>query len=402
MRVLHVNKYFYLQGGAEKAFFQFDELLRGAGHETIHFAMAEPRNRPSPWSGYFVPEVRHDRSAWDPESWKAALRTLGAGVSAPLRRIVRDAQPEVAVIHNAYHQLGQPALMGTLAELGVPTVHVLHDYKPICGTHDLLRDGRPCFECAGGTFWHAAWHGCGGGRGHGLTLAIEAYVQRPHYLRLDIVTAPSRFLARKAHEMGFTRDIRLLRNPIDVRLPIERPDQGVAVGFAGRLAREKGLDVLLAAAQRLPHVAFRIAGSGPLGDAVAAARPANVTLLGQLSPAALETEMRTWRFSVVPTISFENCSYAVLEACAMGQPVIGTAVGGTPEILEGCGVLVPPSDADALTEAIGGLWDDAERLREMGAACHARVRGEFAPEPCLQVLEGLLREAIARHAPAPA
>ena len=43
--------------------------------------------------------------------------------------------------------------------------------------------------------------------------------------------------------------------------------------------------------------------------------------------------MRTWQCAVVPTISFENCSYAVLEACAMGLPVIGTGVGGKPELL---------------------------------------------------------------------
>lgn len=394
MRILHVNKYFFLQGGAEKAYFTFDGLLRGAGHETIHFAMAEPRNLPTPWSRYFVSEVKHDQPALSGGSLKAALRTLGAGVAGPLRRIVGDARPEVALIHNAYHQLGQPALMDTLHALGVPSVHVLHDYKPICGTHDLLRAGQPCFDCAGGRFWQAAAHGCGGGRAHGALLALEMYLQRPRYLRLEIVTAPSRFLADKCREMGFHREIRLLRNPVDIKTPIEAPDQGRAVGFAGRLAREKGLDVLLAAAQRLPHVRFRIAGSGPLGERVAAEKPANVTLLGQLDAAALEAEMRTWRLAVVPTISFENCSYAVLEACAMGLPVIGTGVGGTPELLEGCGVLVPPSDADALTRAIGESWDDGARLRAMGAACHARVREEFAPEACLARLEGLLREAM--------
>jgi glycosyltransferase involved in cell wall biosynthesis len=395
MRVLHINKYFFLKGGAEKAYFTFDELLRAAGHETIHLAMAEPRNRPSPWSDYFVSEVRHDRPAWHPDSWKAALRTLGAGVAGNVRRIARDARPDVALIHNAYHQLGQPALMGTLADLGVPTVHVLHDYKPICGTHDLLRNGQPCFECAGGAFWHAAKYGCGGGHGHGLLLTLEAYLQRPRYERLDIVTAPSRFLIDKAHAMGFTRDIRLLRNPVEVREPIARPDLGAAVGFAGRLAREKGLEVLLAAAERLPEIRFRIAGSGPLRESVELARPSNVTLLGQLGSAELEAEMRTWRCAVVPTISFENCSFAVLEACAMGLPVIGTGGGGTPELLEGCGVLVPPANADALTAAIEDTWGDAARLRAMGAACHARVRNEFTPEQCLAQLECLLREATA-------
>jgi glycosyltransferase involved in cell wall biosynthesis len=395
MRVLHVNKYFYLQGGAEKAYFTFDGLLRGAGHETVHFAMAEPRNHPSPWSGYFVSEVKHGYPALHPESLKAALRTLGAGVAGPLRRLVRDTRPDVALIHNAYHQLGQPVLMDTLRELGVPAVHVLHDYKPICGTHDLLRAGRMCSDCAGGRFWKAAAYGCGGGRAHGALLALEAYLQRPRYLRLEIMTAPSRFLIDKCHAMGFARDIRLLRNPVDIHEPVAAPEQGRAIGYAGRLSREKGLDILLAAAARLPHVPFRIAGSGPLGERLESEKPANVTLLGQLGAAELAAEMRSWRCAVVPSAWFENCSFAVLEACALGLPVIGTAIGGTPELLEGCGVLVPPSDADALTRAIGEVWDDGARLRAMGAACHARVREEFAPQACLARLEGLLREAIA-------
>ena len=68
MRVLIANKYFYPRGGAEKSTFLADAMLRGAGHETIHFSTRDPRNRESPWSGHFLPAVEHGKGALHPAS----------------------------------------------------------------------------------------------------------------------------------------------------------------------------------------------------------------------------------------------------------------------------------------------------------------------------------------------
>jgi glycosyltransferase involved in cell wall biosynthesis len=391
VRILHVNKYFFEKGGAERAFLTLDRLLSEAGHETIHFSTQDPCNLPSPWADYFVSGVRHDRAAWHPASWRAGWRMFGgSGIRAAVRRLVHDAHPDVAILHNVYHQLGQPVLIDELAALGVRMLHVLHDSKIVCPAHTLMRDRSPCTLCSGGAFHHAALHRCGGSRLRGSLLALEAYVQRRRYRAVDTFVAPSRFLIEKAGAMGFPFAIRLLRNPVPEPARPCDPRAGTAVGYAGRLSPEKGLDVLLEAAARLPAISFRLAGAGPLETGLERDRPKNVTLLGQLTPEELARERRSWRAAVVPSLCEENLPYAVVEAFAAGIPVVGSDRGGLRELLESRGVQVPAGEAGALGEAIRGLWDDPERSARLGAAGADFVRRECAPDRVVADLESLL------------
>jgi glycosyltransferase involved in cell wall biosynthesis len=69
---------------------------------------------------------------------------------------------------------------------------------------------------------------------------------------------------------------------------------------------------------------------------------------------------------------------AVLEAMAHGLCVVATDVGGIPDLVDdGCGVLVPPDDEDALVAALHGVLGDPERRARLGARAWARVREEF-------------------------
>jgi glycosyltransferase involved in cell wall biosynthesis len=393
VRILHANKFFFGKGGAERAFLTLDRLLSEAGHETIHFSTRDPRNLPSPWADYFVSGVRHDRAAWHPASWRAAWRMFGgAGIRSAVRRLVRDARPDVAILHNVYHQLGQPVLIDELAARGVRMLLVLHDYKIVCPAYTLLRDGQPCSVCAGGAFYHAARHGCGGSRLRGSLLALEAYAQRRRYRAVRIFAAPSRFLIEKARAMRFPHAIRLLRNPVPEPARRCDPRAGTAIGYSGRLAPEKGLDVLLRAAARLPAIPFRLAGTGPLKAELERDRPANVTLLGHLRPDELAEERRCWRAAVAPSLWEENLPYSVLEAFAAGLPVVGSDLGGLRELLEGRGVQVPAGDVEALAEALRGLWEDPERCARLGAAGADFVRRECAPNRVVAALETLLAE----------
>ncbi|MDX1632979.1 MAG: glycosyltransferase, partial [Thermoanaerobaculia bacterium] len=299
MRILIANNFFYLKGGAERCTFLLDELLRRSGHETCHFAVRDPRNEPSPWSHHFPASISTDRPVWHPESWKAAARSFGVGVRRKLRALVREAKPEVAILHNTYHHLGRPMLMRELVRSGVPVVCILHDYQVVCPAHSLFRDGEICQECSGGAFHRAAWHGCGGSRMRGMHLALEACFQRPRYRECSLFLAPSHFLIEKVREMGFPHEVSFLRNFYPASETKVDPVEGRAVGYAGRLSPEKGLDVLLEAARRLPSIPFRIAGGGPMEEGLRHRRPENVTLLGQLDREELEQERRGWRLAVV-------------------------------------------------------------------------------------------------------
>lgn len=405
MRVLLVNKYFHLRGGAERSLFDMDRALCERGHETAHFAMRTPHDVPSPTARHFVREVRYDEPLTVRETFTAVGRMFHSPeVRSHLRALATEFRPDIAIVHNAYHQLG-PSVALELEALGVPSLMMLHDYKVVCPSYARLRDGHDCDRCAGGRFHHAALHGCGGSRARGMLLAAESYWQWRvvrSYARITAYAAPSRFAIAAIRKAGFPYEIALLRNTIAIPARASDPAAGAAVGYAGRLAPEKGLLGLLEAAAAWPEIPVRIVGEGPqagvLQRRAAELRLRNVTFTGLLSHAETLREIASWRIAVLPSIWVENAPFGVLEAFAAGVPVVGSALGGTRELVEGRGVLVAPGDDSELAVALGSLWHDPERCRALG------VRGRaFARDHCNQVelgeqLEELLDPLVAARA----
>ena len=180
----------------------------------------------------------------------------------------------------------------------------------------------------------------------------------------------------------------------------------------GRIADGKGIDVLLAAVARLHArlpVAERprllVAGDGPavaqeraratalgLGDAV--------TWLGQRDD--LPTLLYAADLVVLPSRR-EGLSLALLEAMAAGRPIVASALGGNAEALDGgrCGVLVPPGDPRALTEAMADLLAHPDRARALAAAARGRYLDAYRLERMVDDYLALYAEAAVASASGP-
>jgi glycosyltransferase involved in cell wall biosynthesis len=163
------------------------------------------------------------------------------------------------------------------------------------------------------------------------------------------------------------------------RLAAGLPGDAIVIGFAGRLVQLKRLDCLLEAAPRLaarhPQVHFLVLGDGPLRPALE--RQAHV--LGDrcrfLGWGHGSDWLPLFDVLVLPSES-EGLPYCVLEAMALGIPVVASAVGGLREaVVEGqTGFLVPPGDAPALEAALERLIADSEMRQKIGLA--GRLRAE--------------------------
>jgi len=95
---------------------------------------------------------------------------------------------------------------------------------------------------------------------------------------------------------------------------------------------------------------------------------------------------------------YEGNPLAVLEAMAAGKPVISTAVGGVPELVEsGCGLLVPPGDAQALSKATRHLLENPEARKSMGEASARRAVERFDLRVMTEAYEALYRELISNN-----
>jgi glycosyltransferase involved in cell wall biosynthesis len=151
--------------------------------------------------------------------------------------------------------------------------------------------------------------------------------------------------------------------------------------FAGRLVEEKGAGTVIEAAARA-GVPLAIAGSGPEEPrlrALASALGARVRFLGRLGPRELADARGASAFSVLPSRWDEPCPYAAIEAMAAGIPVLGSAVGGVPEVV-GAESVLPPRDVERWAEAMAALWNDRALRDERAAGALERARLLFGED----------------------
>ncbi len=160
----------------------------------------------------------------------------------------------------------------------------------------------------------------------------------------------------------------------------------VVVGAAGRLSPEKGFDVLVDAASRLAEdhggVGVVVFGEGPMrGKLEARVRAACLGdrfLLPGFTP-ELDRYLPCFDVLAVPSFT-EGLPNVALEALAAGVPVVATAVGGTPEVIEHgvTGLLVPPGEANLLADGIACVLSDAPARERLSRQGRLRVAEKFS------------------------
>ncbi len=393
MRVLLCHSFHHQRGGDSTYARGLTHLLERAGHSVVPLAMRHPENDPSPWETRFVPFV--DRRAVSSPlarltslpglAWSRTARDAAAG-------LIRDIQPDVMHLQHVHRHL-TPSVIEAAQRAGVPVLWTVHDYELVCPQGHLFRDGHPCERCRTDGYWAAVRHRCKWGRlapRGAVTLEKSLHRLRGLWERGDRFLCPSAFLAETLVRFGVPAR-RVFHQPNFLAAPSAwsaAPGTGWLV--AGRLAREKGVDVAIEAARHLPQHPLLVCGSGPEAGALQqqAQDLKNVSFLGHLSPSALQRRIQEAGVVAVPSRWYENFPYAVLEAQAEGRAVVASRIGGIPEqIASGTdGELVPPDDPLALAAAIGRLLDAPDQAARLGAAGAVRVRKRLGPEDHLNAI----------------
>jgi glycosyltransferase involved in cell wall biosynthesis len=172
---------------------------------------------------------------------------------------------------------------------------------------------------------------------------------------------------------------------------------GPSIAFAGRLTQAKAVHVLRQAIDLVPEASLFAAGDGETRSELHGPR---VHALGAL-PRERVLELLAAADAVALSSAWENFPHVLVEALAVGTPVIATAVGGVPEIVadEVNGLLVPPHDPDALAAAIRRFLSDADLRAKLTAAAAESVR-PFSSAVVYRHLEALLVTVAERRRPA--
>jgi glycosyltransferase involved in cell wall biosynthesis len=293
---------------------------------------------------------------------------------------------------------------GHLQRLGIDVI-CCHSYKAdLVGRIAARRRGIPVVAVSRG--WTSA----------SLKLRLYEKLDRLALRWMDRVVCVSAGQAVQVRRAGVPEErIAIIRNAINTER-FDRPDpayrdrlrayfpepRGQIVGAAGRLSPEKGFHLLIRAARDLlrddPSLGFILFGDGPLRDKLARkieqAGLAGKFVLGGFRD-DLDRVLPFFDLLVLPSFN-EGLPNVVLEAFAARVPVVATAVGGTPEIIEHGvnGYLVPPGDVVLLRERIAHVFHSESRRKTMGARGREKVHREFSFEAQSKQYQELFDELI--------
>ena len=369
MHVLMVNNLYppIMAGGAELVVAWLSETLARRGHRVTVVSTCGPEMEPHPvehragvevirffprnlyWS--FArdgqPATRrllwHLRDAWN----------LDAG--RRLRAILASCQPDI--VHTHVIDGFSASVWRRARAARVPVLHTAHDYHLLCPRAFLLtRDWQLCRTPSVFCRAYRAWH-----------LHTTADV--------DLFVSPSQFLLDLHQRAGMTaRQTAVVRNGLPLPPVTARPREPgpLRLLLLCRLTEEKGVRVALDAVRSLPpDLAFSltIAGRGPLEPVVrqAAAADPRVSFLGFVQGDAKHALLEGADHLLIPSLWYENAPVAVIEAAAYRLGLIGSRIGGIPElVVEGqSGWLFEAGNAEALADIIRGLVAGKLHLRDL-------------------------------------
>ena len=190
----------------------------------------------------------------------------------------------------------------------------------------------------------------------------------------------------------------------DLRRELGLEHDAIVFGTAARLEHQKGLDLLIDAAplvlQRMPKARFLIVGGGSLEQELRQ-RAAALGLERQVIVTGYRTDavdlMQTFD-CFVQTSHFEGMPMALLEAMALSKPIVATAVGGVPEVVEDgvCATLISSRSPQDLTDALVGATADPVVRQRIGDAGRQRYERNFTAASMVSQYERLYEHYLAR------
>ncbi len=376
MRVLLLTDWTHEEGGVERYLSLLADGLRAAGDDVRLVTSAEgPGARVADYA------VRCGGGL----ASQGVLQHGNPFAFVGVRRAVRDFRPHVA--HVSMFELRLSPIVFSALE-GVPSIANVTSYKPFCPTtHRLLPDDR---LCASRTGLVCARSGCVSWAR--LTREIPRYAFISHALRraAAIVVASTWMrdvLAREALVAEVTGRPALQPPASFRRAPTDEP----LFAFVGRLSREKGADVLVRAMASLKRdgigARLVVAGVGPERatlQALAADLGLSdvVSFPGALDPGAIDDLLAEAWACVVPSRWAEPFGNVALDAVTRRVPVVATAVGGLPEIVQHgvTGLLVENGQAPAMAEALKRVVDEAFPGYSLPESAIRRLRAESSLE----------------------
>jgi glycosyltransferase involved in cell wall biosynthesis len=384
VRILIVNNFAHVTGGADHHCLRLAQALRERGHAVAFLSTASARNEEG--EGEFVAcsvtsATRDDLGS--AERLGVAARALwNREAAAATRRLLRRFRPDVVHLHKLYPQLSVAPVV--LAARSVALVQTLHDYELVSASAFDHRRGS-----VDGDETRLSYRL--------LNTATHPLRRHLHAPRVDRFVAVSDWVAEIYEQGGIEAEV--LPNFADEGA--EEPlgeEARTGILFAGRLSAQKGALDVIELARRLPDTPVTVAGDGPLaGEVAEAARGLdNLDFRARLERSALLERMRAARVLVAPSRWHEPGALVALEAMSAGTPIVAYDRGGLAEYIRraNAGIVVEPG-VDGLAQACRTLASSPEAWLAYSRAGRRAIREVHSLDRYLPRIETVYGEAVA-------
>jgi glycosyltransferase involved in cell wall biosynthesis len=305
-----------------------------------------------------------------------------------IEQILARSGSQIAHFHNTFPLISPSAYYAARARR-VAVVQTLHNYRLLCPSAVLYRDGGVCEDCLGRAIsWPAVVHSCYRGS-RATTLAVAGMTAMHRVMgtwtnAVDLYIALTEFGRRKFIAGGIPPH-KIIVKPNCTEDPGVGDHRGGEVLFVGRLAPEKGVDTLIEAWRRVsakrPEARLRIVGQGPMST-LQATSPSSVEWVGWLPHDQLLRIMQDAAMLVFPSVHYEGFPMTIVEAFATGLPVVASEIGAAAEVIRDrhTGRLYPPGDVEALSSVLDELLGDSLAIRTMGRQARAEYETHYTPQ----------------------
>ena len=371
MNILMLHNSYQFHGGEDESFASEARMLADAGHhvDTIHMKTKNVE-------GMGMVSVAL-QAIWSRPSYEMVDRKL------------RELAFDVLHVQNFFPLLS-PSVYAAAKKNGVAVVQTLRNYRLLCPSTVLHRDGKICEDCLHKTVkYPGVVHGCY--RGSVLSSGAVAAMTAFHTLRgtwrndVDLYISLTEFSRGKFVEAGFAPE------KIIVKSNFVYPDPGAGDGagdyllFVGRFTQEKGIETLLAAWEKVKGAGrLKIVGEGPLAAKVEGfcREHGNAEWLGQKSPDEVKELMGGARALIFPSEWYEPFGRVAIESFAKGTPVVASRLAGLAEIVSDgeTGLHFRAGDAGDLTAKLEWAQEHPAEMRGMRTAARQCYEANYTAE----------------------
>jgi len=315
-----------------------------------------------------------------------------------ISQIIENESPDIIHIHNLY-PLISPGILPFIKKKGIPVIMTVHNFRLLCPTGLFLSNNTICEKCTKGLKeLNCVINNCEDSIVKSSGYALRNYWARSRKLYLDNIDAflcLSSFQKNKLTDNGFPdKKCQVVPNMVFKEyLKSSEYELGSYVGYAGRISKEKGSDIILKIAKELPHIMFKIAGS--LDETQESfGIPKNVEFVGFLGRPELSEFYSNSMFILFTSICNETFGLSIIEAFAHKKPVVASSFGASREIIENESTGLIYNNKDHLVDIVKYLFLNPEKVKEMGLNAHERLLELYTPDVYYSRIEKIYEQLI--------